>query len=129
MLGFKQVKIVTKENYSIQSFYERIKDEQFTAGKPELVKNGFAWLIAFPAADRNNQCQITQGWFKGEEGNKFTVIKGEQAGTENLLKNAALDSLTNGWSSISKIGGKNCKLVEQQVVKTAEELKALGLCE
>ena len=37
MLGIKQIKITTKENYSIQSLYERIKDEQFSAGKPELV--------------------------------------------------------------------------------------------
>ena len=127
MLGIKQIKVTTKDNYSIQSLYERIKDEQFSAGKPELVKNGFAWLIAFPAVDRNNQCQITQGWFKGEEGTKFTILKGEQAGTENLIKNAALDSLTNGWSSISKIGGKNCKLVEKQVEDTAKEFNALGL--
>ena len=127
MLGIKQIKITTKENYSIQSLYERIKDEQFSAGKPELVKHGFNWLIAFPAVDKNNQCQIIQGWFKGEEGQKFTVLKAEQAGTENMLKNAALDSLTNGWSSISKIGGKNCKLVEKQVEDTVKELNALGL--
>ena len=125
--GIKQVKVTTKESYSMQSLYERIKDEQFSVGKPELVKNGFAWVIAFPAVDRNNQCQITQGWFKGEEGNKFTVLKGEQAGTENMLKNAALDSLTNGWSSVNKVFGKNSKLVEQQVVDTAKEFEALGL--
>lgn len=125
--GIKQVKVTTKESYSMQSLYERIKDEQFSVGKPELVKNGFAWVIAFPAVDRNNQCQITQGWFKGEEGNKFTVLKAEQAGTENMLKNAALDSLTNGWSSVNKVFGKNSKLVEQQVVDTAKEFEALGL--
>ena len=127
MLGIKQIKVTTKENYSMQSLYEKIKDEPFSAGKPELVKHGFAWIIAFPAVDRNNQCQITQGWFKGEEGSKFTILKAEQAGTENMLKNAALDSLTNGWSSISKIGGKNCKLVEKQVEDTAKEFNALGL--
>ena len=108
MLGIKQIKVTTKENYSMQSLYEKIKDETFSAGKPELVKHGFAYIIAFPAVDRNNQCQITQGWFKGEEGAKFTILKAEQAGLDNALKNAALDSLTNGWSSISKIGGKNC---------------------
>ncbi|MBR3141819.1 MAG: hypothetical protein IKF09_01575 [Clostridiales bacterium] len=125
--GIKQIKVTTKENYSMQSLYERIKDEQFSVGKPELVKNGFAWVIAFPAVDRNNQCQITQGWFKGEEGNKFTVLKAERAGTENMLKNAALDSLTNGWSSVNKVFGKNSKLVEKQVEDTAKEFNALGL--
>ena len=127
MLGIKQIKVTTKENYSMQSLYEKIKDETFSAGKPELVKHGFAYIIAFPAVDRNNQCQITQGWFKGEEGAKFTILKAEQAGLENAIKNAALDSLTNGWSSISKIGGKNCKLVEKQVEDTAKEFNALGL--
>ena len=127
MLGIKQIKVTTKENYSIQSLYEKIKDEQFSAGKPELIKHGFAWLIGFPAVDRNNQCQITQGWFKGEEGNKFTVLKAEAAGTENLAKNMALHAVTNGWSSISSLGGKNCKLAEKQVEDTAKELEALGL--
>ena len=40
MLGIKQIKVTTKENYSMQSLYEKIKDETFSAGKPELVKHG-----------------------------------------------------------------------------------------
>ena len=127
MLGIKQIKVETSQNYSIQSLYEAIKDHEFTAGKPELIKHGFAWLIGFPAVDRNNQCQITQGWFKGDEGNKFTVLKAEAAGMDNLAKNIALHAVTNGWSSISSIGGKNCKLVEKQCEEVAEELKKMGL--
>ncbi len=127
MFGLKQVKVTTKENYSMESLYERIKGEKWSAGEPELVKNGFAWVIAFPAVDRNNQCQITQGWFKGAEGNKFTILKGEEAGTSNVIKNAALDSVTNGWSSISRIGGNACKTAEAQVDATVSEFNALGL--
>ena len=46
MLGIKQIKVTTKENYSMQSLYEKIKDETFSAGKPELIKHGFAYIIA-----------------------------------------------------------------------------------
>ena len=125
--GIKQVKVETKNSYSMESLYEAIKDHEFAPGKPELVKNGFAYVIAFPAIDRNNQCQITQGWFKGKEGNKFTVMRNEQAGTENLVKNAILDDLTRGFSSLGKLGGKNNKLAQEQVDQVVAELKSMDL--
>ena len=125
--GIKQVKVETKNSYSMESLYEAIKDHEFSAGKPTLVKNGFAYVIAFPAIDRNNQCQIAQGWFKGAEGNKFTVLRSEQAGTENLVKNAILDDLTGGFSSLGKLGGKNNKLAQEQVDAVVAELKAMDL--
>ena len=125
--GIKQIKVETSQNYSIQTLFEAIKDHDFTPGKPELVKQGFAYLIAFPAIDRNNQCQITQGWFKGTEGNKFIVLRSEKAGVDNLVKNAILDDLTGGFSSLGKLGGKNNKLAQQQVEEVAAELKKMGL--
>ena len=125
--GIKQIKVETSQNYSIQTLFEAIKDHDFTPGKPELVKQGFAYLIAFPAIDRNNQCQITQGWFKGAEGNKFIVLRAEKAGVDNLVKNAIMDDLTGGFSSLGKLGGKNNKLAQQQVEEVAAELKKMGL--
>ena len=125
--GIKQVKVTTSKNYSMESLYEAIKDHEFTPGKPELVSQGFAKIIAFPAIDKNNQCQITQGWFKGKEGNKFTVMRNEQAGTENLVKNAILDDLTGGFSSLGKLGGKNNKLAQEQVDQVVAELKSMDL--
>lgn len=125
--GIKQIKVETSQNYSIQTLFEAIKDHDFTPGKPELVKQGFAYLIAFPAIDRNNQCQITQGWFKGTEGNKFIVLRAEKAGVDNLVKNAIMDDLTGGFSSLGKLGGKNNKLAQQQVEEVAAELKKMGL--
>ena len=116
-LGIKQIKVVTQNNYSIEC----------SCGQPKLVKQALALIIVFPEIDRQNQCQIVRGWFKGDEGNKFTVMKAEAAGMDNFAKNVALHAVTNGWSSISKIGGKNCKLVEKQVEDTAKEFNALGL--
>ncbi len=126
--GIKQVKVETKNSYSMESLYEAIKDHEFAPGKPELVKNGFAYVIAFPAIDRNNQCQITQGWMVGgSEGDKWIILKAQAAGIDNMAKNMVIDAVTNGWGSVGMLGGKNSKLVEQQVDAVVAEFEALGL--
>lgn len=125
--GIKQKKVETQNSYSMESLFEAIKDHEFTPGAPKLVKQGFALIIAFPEVDRNNQVQITQGWMKGPEGNKFTILKAEAAGVDNMAKNMVIDSLTNGWGSMGKLGGKNCKLAEEQVDAVVAEFTALGL--
>ena len=38
-LGIKQIKVVTQNNYSIESLYEAIKDHEFSCGQPKLVKH------------------------------------------------------------------------------------------
>ena len=126
-LGIKQIKLVTEKNYTIESFYEAIKDHEFTAGQPKLVKQALALIIVFPEIDRQNQVQIIRGWFKGDEGNKFTIMKAEAAGMENFAKNMALHAITDGWSSMGSVFGKNSKLCEKQCEEVAEELKKMGL--
>ena len=113
--GIKQVKVTTSKNYTVESFYEAIKDHEFTPGKPELVKQGFAYVIAFPAIDKNNQCQIVQGWFGGKEG------------TGNIVKNAVIDDLSGGFTALGKIGGKNNQLAQKQVDEVVAELNKMGL--
>jgi hypothetical protein len=125
--GIKQVKVTTSKNHTVESFYEAIKDHEFTPGKPELVKQGFAYVIAFPAIDKNNQCQIVQGWFGGKEGNKFTVMRNEEAGTGNIVKNAVIDDLSGGFTALGKIGGKNNQLAQKQVDEVVAELNKMGL--
>ena len=127
MLGIKQIKVVLKNDYTTDTLFEAIKDHEFTPGKPELVSQGFAKIIAFPAIDKNNQCKITQGWFKGAEGNKFTVMRNEEAGVGNMVKNAFLDDLTGGITGLGKLGGKNNQLAQQQVDEVVEELNKMGL--
>ncbi|MCR5685057.1 MAG: hypothetical protein K6G81_06485 [Lachnospiraceae bacterium] len=126
-LGIKQKKVETKNKYNIQSLYEAIKDHEFTPGKPNLVKQGFATIIAFPEVDRQNQVQITQGWLTGQEGNKWTILKAEAAGLDNMAKNAVIGALTNGLGNLGSLGGKNSKLCEQQVDAVVAEFNALGL--
>ena len=126
-LGIKQVKFVTKNNYTIETFYEAIKDHEFPCGQPKLVKQALALIIVFPEIDRQNQVQIIRGWFKGDEGNKFTVMKAEAAGLDNFAKNAALHALTDGWSSMGSVFGKNSKLCEKQVDEVVAELNKMGL--
>ncbi|WP_421572227.1 hypothetical protein M1L65_05475 [Slackia exigua] len=42
-LGFKLKTVRTSQGFANEKeLFDRIKDEAFTAGKPELVKNGFA---------------------------------------------------------------------------------------
>lgn len=122
MLGVKSVKLELKGNYTFEELFEKIKDVEFEAGKPSLVKNGFAWVIAFPELDRNNQVQIL-----GNKG-KYQVTRSVQpAGVDKMLANMALDSLTDGWSSMSGGLGNTKKLCMELVEKTANTINALGL--
>lgn len=119
-IKFKSVKTVNE--YSIEELYEKIKDVQFTAGVPSLTKHGFANIITFPALDRNNQV-----WIMKAGKNKFSIQKQDEAGVGNAVRNAALDSLTDGWSGMSGTFGKKSKACEAQVEATQKELEALGL--
>jgi len=127
MFGIKIKKLVTQKEYTIEELFEAIKDKQFTAGTPSLTKNGFAMLITFPALDRNNQVQISQGQMKKPPFTKWTVTKGQEAGVSNMVANAALDHVTNGWSSMSSTFGNTNKACEKLVETTFQELEALGL--
>lgn len=55
MLGVKVIKIEPKEKLSLEELYEKIKDIPFAAGKPDYVKHGFNYIIAFLPEDRENQ--------------------------------------------------------------------------
>ena len=59
LFGVRIEKLNLKGSFeTIKELYEAIKDVDFEAGKPELVKDGLACVIAFPQLDRNNQVQI-----------------------------------------------------------------------
>ncbi len=125
-LGIKQKRVVLKNSYNVQTLFEAIKDHEFTPGKPMLVDHAFTKVICFPEVDRQNQVQLVPGGFKGE-GPKWTVMKAEAIGKENVMKNIAMGALTNGWANLGSLGGKNCKLCEQQVDEVAAELEAMGI--
>ena len=124
--GLKNKTIKTSRKYTIESFFEAIKDKQFSAGVPTLTKQGMVPIITFPALDDRTQIWIMRAGF-GAETNKFQVQKREKAGMDSLLTNAAVDGLTRGWSKLGRMVGDNAQQCERLMALTVQELNALGL--
>ena len=124
--GVKIKRIQTRHAYSIESFYEAIRDKTFTAGKPSLTKHGLAEIVTFPALDRQNQVQILPVGLQPET-RKFQIQKAEAAGVANMAGNMALDQLTGGIFGFGQIIGKNAKRCEELVEITAKELDMIHL--
>lgn len=124
--GVKVKKIKTSSTYTIESFYEAIKDKTFTAGQPTLMKYGPSMIITFPELDSQNQVQIINGSFK-KESQTFHIQKAQAAGVKNLAANAALDHLSGGVFGFKSVVGTTAKQCEELVEKTTEELESLGL--
>ena len=121
--GVRMEKLNLKGDYpTLQDLYEKIKDVEFEAGKPSLVKSGLAYVIAFPQIDRNNQVQIL-----GSKG-KYSVTRSVQpAGVDKFLSNVALEHLTNGLTGMSGAFGDSKKLCMEMVTRTAGTINELGL--
>ena len=123
MMGVKNVKLELKGKYAtLAELLDAMKDVKFEAGIPELTKHGIGSVIVFPPVDRNNQV-----WITGAKG-KFTVMRSaEVAGLGNMAKNAILDSLTDGLSSMSGAFGNKKKRCMELVDITAKEMKEAGI--
>lgn len=124
--GIKIKSVTTKNSYTLEEFYDAIKDTEFTAGKPEWTKHGLGYVITFPALDMNNQVWILPAGM-GKTNTKFNVQKQQAAGMGNMAANAALDKITGGLFGMGQIMGGNSKKCEQLVETTVTELNALGL--
>ena len=121
--GFKLKTVKTNESFeNYQQLFDRIKDVDFTAGKPELVKNGFADVIVFPPLDRQNQI-----WVMLQGKNKIIIQKNQVVGVSDQAINSAFYAVTGGLFSVGSIMGKNAKKIEKLVEATASELEALDL--
>lgn len=125
-LGVKVKNIKTINSYTIEEFYEAIKDHSFTAGKPSLTKHGMAMIITFPPIDRQNQVWIMKAGFAAKS-QKFSVQKSEAAGVGNMATNMAIDKITGGLFGFGKVVGSNSKECEKLVDNTAAELETLKL--
>lgn len=123
MLGVKTLKLELKGNYaSLEELLDAMKNVKFEAGVPTITKHGIGKVIVFPPIDRNNQV-----WITGAKG-KFTIARStEVAGLGNMAKNAALDALTDGWSSMSGAFGNKKKRCMELVDITAKEIEAAGI--
>ena len=118
--------MVLTGKFTIESFFDAIKDKEFTAGTPSLTKHGMATVITFPALDSQNQVWIMKSGF-GKETQKFSIQKSTQAGMDNVAKNAALDSITGGLFSVGGMISENTKKCEKLVDATAKELSEMNL--
>lgn len=128
MLGVKVKTVKTKNEYTIEEFYDAIKDHSFSAGAPVLTKHGLATIITFPPLDRHNQVWIMPVvGFKKNSTNKFQVSKNDVAGAGNAAVNMALGDLTGGLTNLRGMVGKNTKSAEKLVDLTVQELDALQL--
>ena len=124
--GVKIKNIKTKNPYTIESFFDAIKDKEFTAGTPSLTKHGGATIITFPALDSQNQVWIMKSGF-GKETQKFSIQKSNEAGLDKVAKNAAIDSLTGGLFSLGGMVSENTKKCEKLVDTTATEISEMNL--
>ena len=121
--GVKMIKLNLQGDYpEMKDLYERIKDTEFEAGKPELFKNGFAWIIIFPELDRNNQVQIL-----GSKGKYYVERSVQPAGIGNMAMNMALNEISDGWSGMSGAFGGTKKKCMELVTKTAETINSMGI--
>ncbi len=103
--------------------YEAIKAISFEAGEPFCAKHGFTSVIAFPQLARNNQV-----WILSAGKGKYQVMRSsEVVGVGNVLKNAILDDLTDGLTSITGALGSKKKRCMELVDITAKQIEDAGV--
>jgi hypothetical protein len=128
MMGFKVKNVKTNKEYTIEEFYDAIKDKEFSAGAPSLTKHGLSTIITFPPLNRRNQIWIIPvTGVKKKTASKFQVSKNEIAGAGNAVLNIAVNDLTGGLAGLRGMAGKNAKTAEQLIDLTVEELDRLNL--
>lgn len=125
--GYKVNKIAFNNEYTIETLYEVIKDQQFEAGQPQLIKYLANTVIVFPALNSKNQVQIMSTSLKKKPTKKYVIQKGDELSAEGAVKNIALGSLTKGYSSLRNTLGDAPKECMRLVDTTYAELTAMGL--
>ena len=122
MFGVRTIKVCTSSPYSLEEFFEKIRDTAFDAGKPALVKDGLTYVIAFPQVDRNNQVQIV-----GNKGRFYVQRSVQPAGIDKMVANMALEKLTDGLTGLSGAFGGAKKKCMELVQNTADIILAMNL--
>ena len=90
---------------------------------PEHFRMLQVLLRFLPEQDRNNQV-----WIMNVGKGKFQVMRSsEVAGLNNLVKNAVLDELTDGWSTMSGAFGNKKKRCMELVDITARQIQEAGI--
>lgn len=124
MLGVKVVKITPNEEMTLEELYDKIKDLPFAAGKPEYVKHGLNYIIAFPPEDRENQVWILKSK-KTFQVQRSVIIAGVENMVKNSIKADVLNELSGGITGmISQFGGPK-KACMAHVDDVAEKVKSV----
>jgi hypothetical protein len=125
MPGVKVKTVSTGKEYTIEEFYDAIRNHIFSAGAPALTKHGLATIITFPPLDRHNQVWIVPVLdFRKTATAKFQISKNDAAGVGYMAVNGFLNDLTGGITNFRSVVARNA---EKLVELTADELNALHL--
>ena len=132
MFGIKMKTVKTQQAYTLQEFFEVIRNHDFPdAGRPSWEKNGMAHVIAFAPVDSRNQVWISQpvaADYMNKKSNKFLVLRSSyNTGFDNFLENQYLDRVTLQISWLKATYGSNEKVCEKQVEAIWNELNSMGL--
>lgn len=124
--GVKVKTVPVSKAYTIQELFEEIKDVNFSAGKPDMIKYMTNTVIVFPALDSHNQVQIMALGLKKSTA-KLAVQKGDELTLKGAAKNMILSDLTGGLTGLQRAVGNNVKEAERLVDATVQELISLNL--
>ena len=127
MLGIKSIKIEPMEKMTIEELYDKIKDVEYSFGKPECIKHGMYYVIAFPPEDRENQV-----WIMATRTGFVVQRSVTMAGLSNMFESMAIaeakDQLTLGISGMKSTFGAPKKACFAHCDEVAEKVKqVLGL--
>lgn len=125
MRRMKVNRLETRKRYTLEEFFDAIKEARFTAGKPRLTHEGFSQLIVFPAVDVDNQVRICNAAIVSPS-NKFYVRRDGQVGA--IAGDELFGSLVGGWDDrVGRFSLENAELCERLAEKTCRELEQMDL--
>lgn len=127
MLGIKSIKIEPKEAMTLEELYNKIKDVEYSFGKPEYIKHGMIYVIAFPPEDRENQV-----WIMATKTGFVVQRSVSMAGMSNMFESMAIaeakSQLTMGVSGMKSAFGAPKKACFAHCDEVADKVKkVLGL--
>ena len=126
--GVKIKRVELSKAYTCDELVAAMKESgEWEMGEPFAVKHGFAWLVAFPPIDRQNQVWVQP--CSKEPAQKWQIMLSHDIAGDfgNMAKNALLDAVTDGWASMGSVFGKKAKAGEKQVDDVIEALKSRNL--
>ena len=119
----------TKEEYTVEGLYEKIKDCEFSAGVPTVDTTLGNPSIVFPKLDEFNQIWIApSGLSSTGTWKKWAVFKSvHDAGAANVVGHMALSHFLPFTTGYLSYGSKNSKEAFALVDKTIEEITKLDI--